>query len=170
MLQVFQCPDPTTGSKLKRRNEAWSMFCVLHKGRGWGYLFLAFITGIVSLLPLCREFNFYHLQHAVPFASFKVNEQNISPYEKETCHLFFLFFFSFFLFFFFFYFYTKAFIAGRDANSDIFTSLWKSTNITMSVTLRVNINKGKGQSSNSCFRVYTEHFIATLLFLFLSCT
>lgn len=98
MLQVFQGPDATTESKLKGRNEVLYMFCVFHKGRG--FLFLAFISGIISLLPLCREFNFYHLQHTVPFASFKENEQNISPYEKEICHLFYYF---------------KVFIARRDA-------------------------------------------------------
>lgn len=71
MLQVFQDPDATTGSKLKGRNEVLYMFCILHKGRGWGFLFLTFISGIISLLPLYKEINFYHLQHTVPFASFK---------------------------------------------------------------------------------------------------
>lgn len=66
-------------------------------------MFLAFISGITSFLILCREFNCYHLHHNVPFASFKGNKQNIPPYEKEICHIFYYF---------------KAFIAGRDANSE----------------------------------------------------
>lgn len=44
MLQVSRGPDASTGSKLNGRKEVLSVICVLHMGRGRGFLFLAFIV------------------------------------------------------------------------------------------------------------------------------